>query len=65
MPRFNHAATDVAKVHNLFRGCVSSAYLRLARTERSSLLTFSEPTDRTAIPKNDAAAHTAKFEERK
>jgi hypothetical protein len=62
MARLAHTRAEVAKVNDLFRSRVCSTYLSFSRAERRTVLAFAEPSVRSAVAKDDAAAHTPKFE---
>jgi hypothetical protein len=60
----NHAFANVAKVDNLFTSSICCSNFGLTRAERRPFLTFGKPTDRSAIAKHNATAHTPEFEQR-
>jgi hypothetical protein len=57
-----HAAKKVAEINNFLGGGVRCVNLGLTQTERSALLAFAEPANRSAVLENDATVHTPKFE---
>jgi hypothetical protein len=65
MASLAHASAEMAKGNDLFRSCVCGSYFSFARAERRALLAFTEPSKRSAVAKNDATAHTPKFEKGK
>jgi hypothetical protein len=62
MASFTHTGTEGAKVKNLFWGCISGAYFSFAGAERCLVLAIAEPAKRSAVPKDNATAHTPKLE---
>jgi hypothetical protein len=54
----------IAKINNLFRGGTGSSDLSFTGTEGSAFLSFTKPTNWTAVLEDDATIHTsAEFKE--
>ncbi len=56
-------AGEIAEGHNLLQHCVGSPNFSLTGAERHAFLTFTKPSNGTAIFENDATIHTPKLEE--
>jgi hypothetical protein len=62
---FRNTSTKMVKIHETLRSGACGANLSFTRTESSTFLAFTQPTNGTVILKYDPATHASQFEERK